>query len=385
MATFFVYMLKSASSLAVLFLFYRLLLSRETFHRFNRIALLSLLVLSCIAPLLEISLAEGTGEQPFAVAENVSSDVAGMERMAAFPWREAMLFAYLLGVAFFLLRLVWAYLRMWQLVRSCTLCRVEADGTHILMHTDDELAPFSWLHFIVLSENDLAANGRAVLLHERAHIRAYHSLDCLVADVCIALQWFNPAAWLLAQELRNIHEYEADECVLAGGVDAKTYQLLLIKKAVGARLYSIANSLNHSSLKKRITMMMRKKSNPWARAKFLCVLPLVAVSAVVLAHTEVSNLESELSACKVSDLFVFAKAEDGKSKQQKDRNQRESNPMIVVDGKEYPEVDDVSAFGKTLKHEDIAHVTVFKDGSVVNERCEKGKSLIIIATKKAQQ
>ncbi len=385
MATFFVYMLKSAFCLTVLFLFYRLLLSRETFHRFNRIALLSLLALSCIAPLLEISLPEDTGKQPIVVAENLSSVVEGTESMAAFPWRETLLLVYLLGVAFFLLRFVWAYLRMWQLVRSCTLCRVEADGTRILTHTDDEIAPFSWLHFVVLSENDLAANGRAILLHERAHIRVHHSLDCMIADVCILFQWFNPAAWLLVQELRNIHEYEADERVLAGGVDAKTYQLLLIKKAVGARLYSIANSLNHSSLKKRITMMMRKKSSPWARAKYLCVLPLVAVSAVALAHTEVSNLESELSACKVSDLFAFAKAEDGKVKTEKNTNQQESNPMIVLDGKEYPEVDDVSAFWKTLKSEDIDHVTVFKDGSVVNKRCEKGRSLIIIATKNVQQ
>ncbi len=393
MAVLFVYMLKSAFCLAVLFLFYRLLLSRETFHRFNRIALLSLFVLSCIVPLMEISLVEvTTNEQPFTVAKNlpvaVSSVVEGVRPVATFSWTQVILLVYLLGVVFFLLRFVWAYLCMWQLVRSCTLCRVETDGVHILTHTDNDIAPFSWLHFIVLSENDLATNGRAILLHERAHVRARHTLDCLVADICVIFQWFNPAAWLLMQELRNIHEYEADESVLAGGVDAKTYQLLLIKKAAGTRLYSMANSLNHSSLKKRITMMMRKKSSPWARAKYLCVLPLVAVSAAALAHTEVSNLESEFSACKVSELLAFAKAEDGKSKQprkkEKDRNQQESNPMIIVDGKKY-DFGDISLIWKALNLEDVDSVEIITDGSKVNKHYPKAKHLIIITTKKAQQ
>ncbi len=382
MAALFIYMLKSAFYLAVLFLFYRLLLSRETFYRFNRIALLSLLVLSYIAPLSGSSLYNVAEVwQSYTAVESIPLLAVTDEPMPTITWREGLLLVYILGVVFFFLRFVWAYLRMWRLIRSCTLCRVEADGTRILTHADDEIAPFCWLHFVVLSENDLVTNGRAILLHERAHIRAHHSWDCMIADICIIFQWFNPAAWLLAQELRNIHEYEADERVLAGGVDTKTYQLLLIKKAVGTRLYSIANSLNHSSLKKRITMMMRKKSSPWARAKYLYVLPLVAVSAVVLACTEVSNLESELSACKVSNLFAFAETEDGKS----NCNQQESSPLIVVDGKEHPEVDDVSAFWKTLKPEDIAHVTVIKDGSKVNERCKKGRSLIIIETKNVQQ
>ncbi len=407
MAAFFVHMLESAFCLAVLFGCYRLLLSRETFHRFNRIALLSLLVLSCIAPLLEIPLAESAmGGRPFAVVENqsASSVAQGAEPVAAIPWREALLLVYPLGVVFFLLRLVWGYWRMWQVVRSCTLCRVEADGTRILTHRDDETAPFSWLHFIVLSEADLAANGQAILLHERAHIRARHSLDCMVADICTALQWFNPAAWLLVQELRNIHEYEADERVLASGVDARGYQLLLIRKAVGARLYSVANSLNHSPLQKRISMMRRKRSSPWACAKYLCVLPLVAASAAALAYADVSSLESELSACKVGDLFAFANAEVGKPSVRPDtvavaveKTVRASisrqgkgaldAPVIVLDGKMYdPEW--VSLENLNLKSIDIASITVLKRADAVrwaySERATE-HGVIIIDTKNGRQ
>ncbi len=316
MGVFFVYILKSAVCLAMFYLFYRLLLSRETFHRFNRMALLSLLILSCVVPLMEVSVGGATEvnrplialEESLLTAE-VVSDAEGDHQ--AFLWREALVMLYLAGIVFFLVRNVWSLVRLWMLIRKCSV-RKDDNGIFLVTHNRD-IAPFSWMRFIVLSEKDLAENGREILTHERAHIRACHSIDLLVADVCIFFQWFNPAAWLLKRELQTIHEYEADESVIAHGVDAKTYQLLLIKKAVGTRLYSMANSFNHSSLKKRITMMLRKKSNPWARAKYLYVLPVVAISVAAFARPEISEVSEEISAVKVNDLSAIVKTEEVKS------------------------------------------------------------------------
>ena len=107
--------------------------------------------------------------------------------------------------------------------------------------------------------------------------------------------------------------YEADEEELRQGINAKEYQMLLIKKAVGARLYSIANSFNHSSLKKRITMMIRKKSNPWARAKYLYVLPLAAVTMAAFARPEISQPLDEISSVKVNDLSAVIKKDADKN------------------------------------------------------------------------
>ena len=138
-----------------------------------------------------------------------------------------------------------------------------------------------------------------------AHIRHHHSWDLLLADVGILLQWFNPAAWLLKQEMQSVHEYEADDAVLAAGVDAKSYQLLLIKKAVGTSRYTMANSFNHSSLKKRITMMLKEKSSPQARAKYIYILPLAALSVMAFAHPEVSDASAVLTKAKVTDLWTI--------------------------------------------------------------------------------
>ena len=304
MGIFFVYILKTSVCLAMFYLFYRLLLSKETFHRFNRVALLGVLVLSCLIPMIEVTTHDASGflvlEEMILMAEVEPAGVLD-ETSNPFPWRALMLLVYMAGILFFVIRHLWSLGRMLRLLR---VSRKEdlGDGITLFVHDDKEVAPFSWMKNIAVSETDLAESREAVLMHERAHIHNRHSWDLLLGEVCVFFQWFNPAAWLLKQELQTIHEYEADEWVIENGIDAKTYQLLIIKKAVGARLYSIANSFNHSSLKKRITMMIKKKSNPWARLKYAYVLPLAAVAVAAFARPEVSNELAEISNAKVNDL-----------------------------------------------------------------------------------
>lgn len=278
MGAFFVYILKSSLCLAVFYLFYRLLLSKETFHRCNRIALLSIILLSYILPLATIttsqhtmvSTAVTTVEDLLIMYEQNVVPNQGLQPEFGFPWQETLIISYVAGAIFFILCHLWSLGRMLYFIRHNQREQLP-DGTLLIIHSCN-FAPFSWMKYIVISQADLKENGHDILLHEQAHIRNHHSWDLLLVEVCSWLQWFNPAIWLLKQELQNIHEYEADEEVLRQGIDARQYQMLLIKKAVGARLYSIANSFNHSSLKKRITMMIRKKSNPWARVKYLYVL-----------------------------------------------------------------------------------------------------------------
>ncbi len=315
MGTFLVYILKSAACLAVFYLFYKLLMSRDTFHRFNRFALLGLLVLSSLLPLVEASV-----NSPAAVQETMLTleqllllaDIQpeGESMAAATPsatvlWLRAALLVYLTGIVFFIVRNLCSLARLGRLIRQGKREALDSylpdrkeKNVRLVVH-DHDIAPFSWMHWIVIARKDLEENGREILIHELAHIRNRHSWDLLLADLCIFEQWFNPAAWLQKQELQNIHEYEADETVLREGVNARNYQMLLIKKAVGTRLYSMANSFNHSSLKKRITMMLKEKSNPWARAKYLYILPLAALAVTAFARPEVSAVADEISAVKV--------------------------------------------------------------------------------------
>ncbi|CAK7065103.1 MAG: hypothetical protein BACD_03075 [Bacteroides rodentium] len=319
MGLFFVYILKSSVCLAIFYLFYRLLLARETFHRFNRFSLLGILLLSCLLPLVEVSVKQETEvhqtmltlEQLLMMADAVNATEAGARaETATVTWIQVALLVYLAGIVFFAFRNVCSLVRLLMLLKSG---KKEDIGSYLpgrkervtlIVHNRD-IAPFSWMGYIVISWKDLEENGREILIHELAHIHNRHFWDLLVTDVCIFFQWFNPASWLLKQELQNIHEFEADETVIKEGVDAKQYQLLLIKKAVGTRLYSMANSFNHSKLKKRITMMLKEKSSPWARLKYLYVLPVAAIAVTAFARPEVSDKVEEISSVKVNDLAAI--------------------------------------------------------------------------------
>lgn len=442
MGLFFVYILKSSACLTIFYLFYRLLLSRETFHRFNRFALLGILVLSCLLPLIEVSVhgqtevhqAMMTLEQWLLLADAMNAaEVEVQAQAVTVTWIQVALLLYLLGIFFFIFRNIYSLIRLLMLLKSGTKESIshyfpDRKRVIVIVHESD-IAPFSWMKYIVISRKDLEENRREILIHELAHIRNRHSVDLLVADISIFFQWFNPASWLLKQELQNIHEYEADETVIKEGVNAKQYQLLLIKKAVGTRLYSMANSFNHSKLKKRITMMSKEKSSPWARMKYFYILPVAAIAVTAFARPEISDTAKEISAVKVNDLTAIVEtkvmesvnalpevpkvkalvADTTKPAEVKyipqevkdqlsgtpvfdvvEKNSSTSNitirgiatsngksPLYIVDGQEV-----TSSVMSALNPDKIANIKVLKDESSTELYGEKGKNGTILITLK---
>ena len=347
MGVFFIYILKSSVCLV---LFYRLLLSKETFHRFNRMALLGVLFFSLLIPCIEVTTRHQVEVQQavlsieqlllMAELEATPANVGAVQETPTISWVQIVLLVYLAGILFLVCRNIYSLICLFRLVHSGKHEKLEK-GVTLVVH-NQEIAPFSWMKYIVISRKDLEENGREILIHEMAHIHHRHLVDLLVADICIFFQWFNPGAWLLKQELQNIHEYEADETVINEGVNAKEYQLLLIKKAVGTRLYSMANSFNHSKLKKRITMMLKEKSNPWARLKYLYVLPLAAIAVTAFARPEISEKMEEISAVKVNDLaeIVQEKVLQDTVKVSKD----EKKDALVVTGVKSKEEEEIVIF-----------------------------------------
>ena len=350
MGVFFIYILKSSVCLVLFYLFFRLLLSKETFHRFNRMALLGVLFFSLLIPCIEVTTRHQVEVQQavlsieqlllMAELEVTPANVGAVQETSAISWVQIVLLVYLAGILFLACRNIYSLICLFRLVHSGKHEKLEK-GVTLVVH-NQEIAPFSWMKYIVISRKDLEENGREILIHEMAHIHHRHSVDLLVADICIFFQWFNPGAWLLKQELQNIHEYEADETVINEGVNAKEYQLLLIKKAVGTRLYSMANSFNHSKLKKRITMMLKEKSNPWARLKYLYVLPLAAIAVTAFARPEISEKMEEISAVKVNDLaeIVQEKVLQDTVKVSKD----EKKDALVVTGVKSKEEEEIVIF-----------------------------------------
>ena len=366
MYTLMLYSLKVGACLAVFYLFFKLLLSRETFHRLNRIVVLAAMVLSFVLPLCVITVYRELPAMPeLPVTEDAGYAPSAEPESQPFPWDKAATAAFLAGAAAALLWTLGSVCGVLHMIRRGHRERL-GDGS-VLVRTDQPVVPFSWYRYIVMSEKDLAENGEAIVLHEKAHLRLRHSFDLLVTDLAGCLQWFNPAMWLLRRELRAIHEYEADEAVLDSGVDARQYQLLLIRKAAGGRWYSVANSFNHSKLKNRITMMLRKRSSRWAVARVLFVLPLAGLALGAFARTAYVFPDDKGKKENVTILIRNAKIDpsDGKS----------GNPLILVDGREVKSIDSLPA-------DRIASVSVLKDSVSKVSYGEKGRDGVIIVTTK---
>lgn len=294
---FFIYSVKVAVCLTLFYLFHKLLMSRDTFHTFNRFAILSMMLLSLVLPLVHLSLDSeaginrGTVALEGLVAQTVVAD-GGNGVGDGLTLTQVLLAAYVLGVVLFVGKALLSVGSLLRLIRRARCVEVR-NGIRIYTMQGD-ISPFSWFRYIIMSEKDWQENRREIVLHEMAHIRRCHSMDVAVCNMMIVFQWYNPAAWLLKRELQTVHEYEADEAVLSAGVDATHYQMLLIRKAVGERLFSMANNLNHNSLKKRITMMKIKRTNPMQKAKIAFVLPLAAMTVAAFASQKVENLSEKV-------------------------------------------------------------------------------------------
>ena len=283
MIDFLIYDAKVAVLIAVFYMFYRLMLSRETFHRVNRIVLLATAVVSFVLPFCVITLHE-TVMMP---APQASVEVGNMVAEVAEPvvplWQSLLPYLFTIGVLITLGHTLWSIFRIMRLIKESEQ-HPQADGIVVCVTGNAQMSPFSWMHYIVMNRRDYEEQDAAILAHERGHICLRHSWDVVLVDMLTALQWFNPAMWMLRMDLRAIHEYEADAAVLSQGINARQYQYLLVTKAAGIGGYSIANGISHSTLKNRIHMMLHKKSSNSHLLKLLALVPIVGITLAINAE-----------------------------------------------------------------------------------------------------
>lgn len=386
------YTWRVAACLAVAWLFFRLLLGRETFCHLNRLVVLALLVLSFLLPLCVITVRREV-PIPYEVwvhATEVRSAAAPVSAAAPFPWAALLGGLYLAGVLAAACRMAWSLAAVVRVIRRGRRERL-ADGV-VLVRTPQPVTPFSWGRYVVLAETEPAEEVATILLHERAHVRLHHTWDLLFADLAGCLQWFNPAVWLLRRELCAIHEYEADRAVLEAGTDARTYQLLLVRRAVGTQAFVAANNFNHSKLQNRIAMMLKKRSSRWAAARALLILPLTAVALGAFARTlqvpvvkapdaaqlpaPVSGTDSAREASRESSsiMIVSAPEEGGKASSAPDAKPA---PLYIVDGEV---VEPVRV--QNFPTERIAAVTVLKDSTFTARYGDAARNgVVVISTR----
>ncbi len=331
MMEFLLYEGKVAVALLVFYLFYRFLLKKETFHRFNRFVLVGTAVLSFLLPLCIITI-----RKPVEIQSAVTEPIVGVAELtsvAAPPsvswWQVALPVLFWAGVASVLVRVIISILCVARIVRKGECVREEG-GCRIIV-TERDIDPFSWMRWIVLSRRDWEGEHASILAHEKAHIAFGHSVELLLVDILSALQWFNPAVWMLRADLQELHEYEADDAVLRSGADLREYQYLLIRKAVSKSGYSVANSFNHSILKNRITMMSKSKSSLARGLRALYLLPLICLGIGLQAKT-----------------VYVPKDKDSNIQEKNITIQVDADGKIVIEGKEY-QLNEITSYLQSLQ------------------------------------
>lgn len=299
MGSLVVYSFSSGVFLLAGYLIYKWLLANDNQPGFNRAALLTLYVMALLLPLCRIVVGQ-TGESVMAVA-----GVADIKTLAvsagdqANPIVRVVLWVYLTGMIIVGATTLYTLLRLWRLVNSGE--RTPIGGCTLVVIDRHDITPFSWGRFIVVSRSEEARVIDLIVSHERAHIRLGHFYDLILAQVVCIIQWYNPASWLMLSELKAVHEYQADRAVIDSGINIHQYQILLIKKTVGVRFQSFANSLNHSNLKKRITMMCKTRTKPARRFRALAAVPALALAMSLLNVPSISGAMTEMSSARLTD------------------------------------------------------------------------------------
>ncbi|MDE6526486.1 MAG: M56 family metallopeptidase [Muribaculaceae bacterium] len=301
MGAFLSYSIISGLLMLAMYLAYRLFLARENQHGFNRAILLLIYLISFTASPVFLSVENLKG-----MSGPQASVLVGMEVVnAATPtivrptWGTILIWIFIAGMIVVTLRTIITWIRLTDVIRYGE--KITRDGYTLVVTDNERFAPFSWMHYIVISRADYDNNYSAITTHELKHVACRHWLDLLIAHAVCIINWFNPAAWLMRDELILIHEYQADMAVIDSGHDAQEYQILLIKKAVGARFPSLANSLNHSKLKKRITMMYKEQNGAGRKFKALALVPMLALALGVAGVPAVRAAMSTISSSEISE------------------------------------------------------------------------------------
>ena len=341
------YLLKLNLALIVLFGFYKLMFSGDTFFALRRATLIGMCLVAMLVPGLNCSYWINKSVGMVSMANEYAAIVLPAVTVTpggggAIGWETTAMTIYTMVACLFLLRFFW---QLVSIVRLRNKCRTtDINGTKVYLLESDE-GPFSFFNWIFI--NPTKHNRQEtdeIMTHELAHCRQLHSIDVLFTELFAIVFWANPFVWLLKREVRLNLEYLADNNVLAGGTDSKKYQYHLLGLAYRKNVATISNNFNVLPLKKRIKMMNKKRTKRIAKVKYALYIPLAAtllvVSNIETVARDIANVAKAMPMAKASvkqekmvDLSFSNKAtvavESRKNVQSTEAIERKDNKMEV--------------------------------------------------------
>lgn len=339
------YLIKLSISIAIVWLFYQFILRKLTFYNSNRWYLLGYTLLSFFIPFINISLLiQDSSNNIIQYVPSVHYYTEALEEASQCPsplWSnydkwDLTAFGLMTVAGILLMRLAISYFSFLKIQRKAKL--ISGDGVRIYQ-VDENIIPFSFGNSIFINSNLHTEDElREIVRHEFVHVRQNHTIDILCAELLCIINWYNPFAWLLKRSIRQNLEFIADNKVVENGIDKKQYQYLLLK-VIGNNQYSIATQFNFSSLKKRIAMMNKTKSAKRQVARFLFLVPVLAIILLAFRKSlyNSTNASPTMLAIITTDTIPDVNTPNSKG-YYIDIKDNKGNCMVVVKDKNKKEV-----------------------------------------------
>jgi hypothetical protein len=367
LSSFVIYLLKANLSILFFYAVYRYLLRSLTFYRLNRYYLLFSILFAAGYPLIDI---QQWVQQSPQIVQSISSVSINLEKSGIQQHSSAgndwVKFLFAIPAASFLLLFIIKLLSVWRIHLRSSPAKW---STYIFRQIPDNIAPFSFWKTIYLNpENQQEDDLEKIFKHEEVHISQLHSFDILIAELSLVLFSYNPACWLMRRSIRENLEFLTDQEVLQKGVDKKSYQYSLLHLAVPMQQPGLGNHFNLKNLKKRIIMMNKKRTPHKHLAKYLFILPAIALSLLIINTSEANEIKNVVVGAKSPVKHQIAKKDTIKA----------DEPLLYIDNKIQP-----FALFKRLDQNEIASIEVLKDDMAIQKAGVKGKHGVIMITTKS--
>lgn len=287
---------------------YYVVLRRLTFYTVNRLFLAIGIIFSSIYPFINLTDFFYSQEQinPRIVSMMPSIDVNQLVRSTAIIeyWQIVMIVFYL-GVAFMAIRLFAQFVSLFRVHQRSRPGAVRNLNVRIL---EDRVSPFSFWQTVYINPTIHSSSELdTILAHEQVHVKEWHTLDIILAEVSVVFYWFNPGVWLMKRAIKENIEFITDARIVNKGVDKKAYQYSLLGVGNFQASVGLVNNFNLSDLKKRIKMMNAKRSSPKKLVIYAFVLPVLLATtlAFTIEKKEITkHLMPFTMAIKKAELFT---------------------------------------------------------------------------------
>jgi len=303
MNSFLFHSLETGVCIACFTLFYFLFLRKEHCFGINRLFLLFSMTFAVVIPLLNIHLTgpvststatTGIVDASFRQVSSLKENIIHLNPVIigetayqrSFNIVHILSILYLSGVAIHMLLFVWRLIRLFNRISKSEKIR---DGQHcfvVIPESDSQICSF--FHFIFISREHLNQEEfKPVVDHEKAHAKSLHSIDLMITELLIVLQWFNPFAYLLRKAMVENHEFQVDRQVVRSQHNTTSYLQSILNQWVNHHYFKLTSAFSHSLSKKRILMLTKRKDTPFiSKAKLLAVIPLTCMLFFFFACSE---------------------------------------------------------------------------------------------------